>query len=223
MSEIIQNIYFINLDSCIQRRDNMFNIFTDALPDNFKLVRWNATKHKEGWKGCILSHTNVLSYLSEQKQSSLYIILEDDCKLLDTKSIFKERFLKYYKYLKEHMGEWDMFLAGGIYLKPKRIVCRDPFIIESDWAVCTHFIIHSDKSANTLINYGVNPNTWKKSLDTYLSSVHRGKLWLPYPLLCDQNFEYKSSIGSTDSYTDNIKKGFENANRILDEFVKRNS
>ena len=223
MTSTVQNIYFINLDSCTERRNKMISDFDGALPDNFKLVRWNATRHRDGWKGCILSHTKVLSYLSEQEQSGLYIVLEDDCRLLDTKEVFKERLTKYYKYLKEHMGEWDVFLAGGIYLKPKRIVCRDPFIIESEWGVCSQFNIHSNKSAATVLDFGFNPEKWKKSIDTYLSSQHRGKIWLPYPFLCDQNLEYKSTIGSTDLYTQKIKKGFEDAKILLDEFVKNNS
>jgi hypothetical protein len=218
-----QNIYFINLDNCVERRDKMIEDFDGALPDNFKLVRWNATSHKEGWKGCILSHTKVVSYLSEQEQSGVYIVLEDDCRLLDTRDVFKERFTKYYNYLKEHMGEWDVFLGGGIYLKPKRIVCRDPFIIESDWCGCTQFIIHSNKSAATIVEYGFNPDKWKKSIDTYLSSQHIGKIWIPYPPLCEQRFEYKSTIGSTDAYTQRIKTGFEDARKVLDEFVKNNS
>ncbi len=219
----IQNIYFINLDSCTERRETLCNDFDGALPDNFKLVRWNATRHINGWKGCILSHTKVLSYLYEQEQSGLYIVLEDDCRLLVSKDIFKDRFLKYYNYLKEHMGEWDMFMAGGIYLNPIRIVCRDPFIIESDWAVCFQFVIHSNKSAATIVNYGFNPDNWKKTIDTYTSAQHRGKIWLAYPLLCDQNLSYKSTIGSTNEYTERIKKGFEDAQKVLDEFVKNNS
>jgi GR25 family glycosyltransferase involved in LPS biosynthesis len=223
MSIPTQNIYFINLDTSTERCEHTTKEFDGALPDNFKLVRWNATRHNDGWKGCILSHTKVLSYLSEQEKSDLYIVLEDDCKLLDSKSVFKDRFLKYYNYLKRHMGEWDVFLAGGIYLQPKRIVCRDPFIIESNWGVCTHFIVHSNKSAATIIEYGSNPAKWDKSIDTYLSSKHRGKIWLPYPLLCEQNFAYKTTIGTNDEYSLKIQKGFEEANKLLDEFVKKNS
>jgi hypothetical protein len=218
-----QNIYYINLDTSVDRNNNTIKEFHDALPDNFNLVRWNATRHNEGWKGCILSHTKVLSYLSEQERSGLYIVLEDDCKLLDSKQVFKERFLKYYNYLKAHMGEWDVFLGGGIYLIPNRVVCRDPFIIECDWGVCAQFNIHSNKSAATIIDFGFNPSKWDKAFDTYLSSKHRGKIWVPYPLLCEQNFEYKTTIGNTDEYSQKIQKGFEDAKKILDEFVKKNS
>jgi GR25 family glycosyltransferase involved in LPS biosynthesis len=218
-----ESVYYINLDSCIERNNKIISDFDGALPDNFKLKRWCATRHTAGWKGCILSHSNILSYLSNNEPSDLYIVLEDDCKLLDNKETFKQRFIKYYTYLKEHIGEWDFFTAGGIYLKPIRIVCRDPFIIESNWAACSQFIIHSNKSAKNVINYGSNPTKWKKSIDTYISSQHSGKIWLPYPLLCEQYFEYKSTIGSNTNYTLKIKKEFENAHKVLDDFVKKNS
>jgi len=217
------NFYFINLDSSTDRHDTIITDFEGALPQNFKLLRWNATKHANGWKGCILSHTAVLSYLTQHEPSDLYIILEDDCKLLDTKDVFKLRFIKYYNYLKEHIGEWDFFTAGGIYLKPRRIVSRDPFIIESDWAVCAQFIIHSNKSAATIIDYGSNPHKWSKAIDTYLSSKHSGKIWLPYPFLSEQYFEYKSTIGTNKEYTPKIKKAFEEAQILLDIFVKNHS
>jgi hypothetical protein len=223
MALTTNNIYFINLESCTDRHDKIISDFEGSLPDNFKLVRWNATKHKNGWKGCILSHTAVLSYLSQQEPSDLYVILEDDCKLLDSKDVFKERFEKYYNYLKNHIGEWDFFTGGGIYLKPKRIVCRDPFIIESGWAACTQFIIHSNKSVATVIDYGSNPEKWQKSIDTYISQKHSGKIWLPYPLLSEQYFEYKTTIGNTNDYTDKIKNAFEDAQKVLDAFVKNNS
>jgi hypothetical protein len=201
----------------------MVEEFDGALPDGFKLVRWNATSHEDGWKGCILSHAKVLSYLVDHEQTGLYVVLEDDCRLLDPADIFKARLQRYYHYLKDHMGEWDVFLGGGIYLTPKRVVCRDPFIIESDWGVCLQFAIHSSKSAATIVDYGFNPDKWNKSIDTHLSAAHRGKIWLPYPHLCDQHLEYKSTIGTADAYTHRIKAAFENAKKVLDEFVHNHS
>jgi hypothetical protein len=224
-TETEEKIYFINLDSSVERCNDLIAEFDGALPDNFRLVRWNAVRHPEGWKGCLLSHATVLSHAKEHndRTNGIYIVLEDDCSLLDSKIVFKERFAKYYDYLRSHHGEWDVFSGGGIYVTPRRIVCRDPFIIECAWIVSSHFLIHSDKSADTVIQYGAEPEKWKRTIDSYIAAQHSGKLWVAYPFLCDQNFEYESTIGKTARYTDILRPLFQKAMNTLDEFVRRNS
>jgi hypothetical protein len=215
----LQKMYVINLDDKPKRLQQMREDFRGALPAGFQIVRWKANRQSEGWKGCILSHTEVLQYLKKHHPSDLYMILEDDCRLLDLRSVFKQRFPKYLDYLRAHKGEWSMFHTGGIYPIPNRIVCRDPFIIECDWIVCSQFIIHSNKSADLLIDYGTHPKKWKWSLDTYLSQQQRGKMWVPYPMFTVQHCE-DSSIGAN-SYLKNIQKEFQEAIKIFDDFVQK--
>jgi hypothetical protein len=40
-------MYYINLEKSVERRDKMVEEFDGALPDGFKLVRWNATSHED--------------------------------------------------------------------------------------------------------------------------------------------------------------------------------
>lgn len=216
-----QCLYIINLDDKPKRLERMQNDLKGALPDGFELVRWEATRHAEGWKGCIQSHAKVLKYLLDKYGKNAYhlmMILEDDCKLLELKPVFKYKFPKYVDYLRAHQGEWDMFITGGIYPIPTRIVCRDPFIIECDWLVCAQFNIHSQKSAKMVIDYCAKPSGWQWSLDTYLSRQLRGKIWVPYPMLTIQHCE-DSSIGAN-SYLDTIRDEFQKAIQVFDDFVQ---
>lgn len=213
------NMYVINLDNKPKRLAQIREDFKGALPAGFRIVRWNATRHQEGWKGCLLSHTALLKHLTTKEKSDLYIILEDDCRLLDLKPVFKQRLPKYLDYLRAHEGEWNLFIAGGIYPVPSRIVCRDPFIIECDWMVCSQFNIHSNKSAKSVIEYGSDPKKWEWSIDTFMAHSNRGKIWVPYPMLSDQ-YCLDSSI-SSNSYIDNIRNEFVKSIQTLDEFVQK--
>jgi len=171
-----------------------------------------------GWKGLIYSNFFLLSKISNDSQ--LMVVLEDDCKLLDTLDIFKTRFMQYIEFLNLHMGEWDLFSGGGIYIRPTKIISTDPFIIECAWSVCTQFIIHSPQSANDVIRLARNPREWKYSIDTYLATTFK-RIWLPYPMLCIQEVG-DSDINQRRDYKNRIDNGFKEAIIILDNFVKNN-
>jgi len=214
-----QKLYVINLDEKPKRLAQIYSDFRGALPAGFRIIRWKGNRQPEGWKGCILSHTELLKFLTTKHKSDYYLILEDDCRLLDMKSVFRERLPKYLDYLRTHSGEWNLFITGGIYPIPLRIVCRDPFIIECDWVVCSQFNIHSNQSAKSVIDYGTNPKKWQWSIDTYMAHQNRGKIWVPYPMMSTQ-YCTDSSI-SSQSYIDNIRNEFEKAVKIFDDFVEK--
>lgn len=206
-------LYCINLSSRSDRWESMIKKF-----DGMTLIRCPAIRHRYGWKGLIYSNKMVLENIINNEEP--IIVLEDDCKLLDSIDVFKKRFIKYMEYLKEHEGEWDFFSGGGIYVKPKRIVSTDPFIIECEWSVCTQFIIHSKKSANEVIKWAGNPKEWKCSIDTYMAKTFK-KIWLPYPMFCIQEIG-DSDINRKLNYKKKIDDGFVESIKILDEFVKKN-
>lgn len=216
-------MHFINLDKSTDRLQRITDDFRDALPDNFKLIRWNATKHNSGWIGCIQSHYNLIKYLLENDKSGLYIILEDDCRLTIPKNTFKEQFPKYIQYLNDHKGEWDVFIAGGIYPVPNKIICKDPFIIECSWIACSQFDIHSTKSANSIIEYGSkNQSEYKSGIDTYIAHSNRNRIWVPYPMFCDQ-YNDDTLIGNYDTYLPKIIEAFQKSFIIFDEFVLKHT
>jgi len=212
------DIYYINLDERVDRQKHTEDIFKDILPENVKLSRWSASKGTAGWIGCIHSHANVLKHMMSKEKSNFYMVLEDDCKIND-KDRFKQMFPKYIEYLKQHSGEWDLFSGGGIYVSPRRIVCRDPFIIECDWIASSHFLIYTDKSANNAIKYS-DSNNYDVGIDNMNARSNRKRIWVPYPLLCDQ-LATDTNIGNSNEYIEKFQKEFIVVHKRLDEFVKR--
>jgi hypothetical protein len=214
------DIYYINLDKRQDRRAHMEAEFANILPDHVKLYRWPAVSHSKGWIGCIQSHAAVLrhSIASPSRYPNFYPVLEDDCRIND-KDHFRNVFPKYMEYLKAHSGEWDLFLGGGIYPIPKRIVCRDPFIIECDWMTCAHFVIYTDKSAKNVLEYAASEKH-DVGIDNLNARTNRNRIWIPYPLFCDQLVS-DTNIGTTPDYIQKIAKGFIDVHRCLEEFVAK--
>jgi len=186
----------------------------------FPLKRFDALTHPTGgWVGCLKSHGALLTKLIEEDKNNvgMYTILEDDCELLLSQEVFEFKWEKYKKYLSEHMGEWDFFSGGGVYVRPTRIVCHDPFIIECDWSVCTQFVVHTKRSAQTMIDFAAQTE-WDTSCDNNLAMKHRNKIWLPYPMFCRQLETGKSDIAS-DTQKEMMRVEFHNAAKVLEEFV----
>jgi hypothetical protein len=185
----------------------------------FPLKRFNALTHPEGgWVGCLKSHGALLKQLVEQDKNNvgMYAVLEDDCELLIPQEVFESKWEKYKKYLSEHMGEWDFFSGGGIYVRPIRIVCHDPFIIECDWSVAIHFTVHTKRSAQTMIDFAAQTK-WDTSCDNHLSENHRGRIWLPYPMMCGW---IRSASDISEEYQDKCSLEFDASAKTLEEFVK---
>lgn len=211
--------HYINLDHRIDRKQHMETEFADMFPSTYKLTRWPATKHNRGWIGCILSHTNLLKHLkSMQGDDGFYCVLEDDCKIND-KAHFRDVLPKYIAYLKEHAGEWDLFMGGGIYASSSRIVCRDPFIIECDWMACSHFVIYNNISATKACDYA-DAGNYDVGIDNFNARSNRKRIWVPYPLWCDQ-INNDTDIGNYKEYLEKIAKGFKDVHEVLNGFVAR--
>lgn len=208
------NLNVINLAS---RPDRWFHICVSFI--GHPVVRFNALTHPAGgWVGCTQSHAALLRKLQKEDASGMYAVLEDDCHLLCTRDEFDARWPKYKEYLAAHQGEWDLFLGGGIYPVPTRIVCRDPFIIECDWAVCLQFAVYTDRSAKTMIDYA-EQTEWDTACDNNLARNHRGKIWLPYPMFCGQLEGTPSDIASPEQQAV-VWSEFKKAVHTLDEFVR---
>lgn len=184
--------------------------------EGYQIVRFDAVRHEHGWIGCLKSHGILLDLLIKTDDSGIYPVLEDDCTILCSREEFDTRWAKYQRFLKQREGEWDYFMVGGVHLEPTRIVCRDPFVVECDWGVNTHFIVHSKQSAQTMIDYAARDD-WDTGCDNHLSRSHRGFIWVAYPMMCGW-LDSPSDISS--GYQDDMKIAFQKTIEKLEEFVK---
>jgi hypothetical protein len=211
------NLNVINLTHRLDRWLHIRKTF-----EGHPIVRFNALTHPQGgWVGCMKSHAALLEQLMKDDDSGMYTVLEDDCDLIGSREDFDSRWPKYQEYLARHQGEWDFFSGGGVYVIPNRIVCRDPFIVECDWSVCTQFVVYTKRSAKTMIDYAAQTE-WDTACDNNLARNHKGKIWLPYPMFCKQLENNKSDIASTDQQ-ETLWSEFRKAQIVLDSFVKQHA
>jgi hypothetical protein len=211
-------VYYINLDKDIKRREHIESNY-----GFLNSVRVNAVKDNQGFKGLLKTNYYLLSnLLNKNMLKECPIIMEDDCLLLDNKNVFEERWGKYKKYLKDNWGKWNYFSGGSIYIKPLRIINKDPCIVECSYGLCTQFIVHGERSAKKTINY-VNSCSMLRGIDRLLCSGDDTFL-VPYPFLATQLLE-NSNISKRmreEKYLTILRNEFKKSQEILKHFVENN-
>jgi hypothetical protein len=211
-------IYCINLDHRLDRWQKIQQDFNQIYP----IERFSAIKHREGWKGCILSHGKAAEKSIQESNDSIYCIIEDDCRPLIEKPLLSSKLEKYIHFLKSQDSKWDIFYGGGIYIIPTKIIHKfedGSYMIECSWITCAHFLIHSLKSLKTVIEYGKKPEyEWKTGIDNYLAISHRERLWTIYPMLFDQ-YGSDTNIGNNPEYLLKINQEFSKTKDILKNFI----
>lgn len=211
------DFYYINMDKDLNRKKVIEKQFV-----NNSLKRVKAVEHNKGYIGLLLSNYIILKHFIERSSiSKCPVILEDDCFLLDTLPVFKTRWNSYKNVLKNTMGQWNYFSGGCIYIRPTRIVCEDPCIVECTFGTCTQFIVHSENSAKEVINHMENKQNVFKGIDRFLTEKF-DTFWVPYPFLCIQKSENTNICNHMckDDYLNVLQKEFSNSQRVLEKFVK---
>lgn len=211
------DFYYINLEKDIDRKKVIEKQFNGTL-----LKRVNAIKHDKGYVGLLLSNYAILSHFIERNTLvNCPVVLEDDCFLVNPLPNFVARWNAYKSYLRAHWGEWNYFSGGSIYITPQRIVCEDPCIVECSSGTCTQFIVHSDASAEKVINHMARKQKVFKGIDRFLNDAF-DTFWVPYPFLCIQKSEDTNICNNMckDDYLSIIQNEFANSQRVLETFVK---
>ena len=81
------------------------------------------------------------------------------------------------------------------------------------------FVIYNNKSANKVITYA-DSNNYKTGIDNMNAESNRKRIWVPYPLLCDQ-VGNDTNIGTNAEYLEKINKAFKEVHKRLDDFVAK--
>lgn len=75
--DLIDKIYFINLESRKDRKESIINEIKKIDPELKKTLRIEATFHEKGHIGCGMSHVKTLEHAIENNYENI-VILEDD-------------------------------------------------------------------------------------------------------------------------------------------------
>lgn len=218
LNEDKQIVYYINLEKDTERRESIESNYSYLNP-----IRIDAIKNNMGFIGLLKTNYYLLTKLiNERLLEKCPIVMEDDCLLLDSKEVFLERWASYKKYLSDNWGKWNYFSGGAIYIKPLKIINKDPCIVECTYGLCTQFIVHGDTSSKKVIDY-VNDNKMKLGIDRLLCSG-KDTLWVPYPYLCIQKSKNTNICKRLyeEKYLKILQNEFKKSQIKLEKFVKEN-
>ena len=100
--------YVINLD---ERPDRWRKVLQDFKDSSLLLERFPAVKDSVGWKGCGLSHTELIQMAKDNHMDTI-LIMEDDCKPTEH---FNTNWPLIKNWLDSNKDKWDIFIGGNTF------------------------------------------------------------------------------------------------------------
>lgn len=191
---IMLDIYVINL----KEREDRWEHIVKTFGNDFNLIKVEAIKHDEGWKGCFLSHKKCLQIAKNNKLKSI-IVMEDDCDKFNES--FAERLHKIKNYL-DNNNDWYMFLGGTFCTGTNHIIKKINYnqenIFEINFGYCMHLVIYNNKSYEKIINCEIAEpidNIWPKLFNSLIS----------IPFIATQKISYSNiNTNQISSFTQKI-------------------
>lgn len=189
LNEFFDKVYCINLDSRLDRWTVAQKEFEKI---GFIPERYSAIKHEQSWRGCYLSHLDILRKARDNNESVL--IFEDDIEFIN----YSEELIRDILTELKLFHWWDMFYLGGNVLKPF-------YQITDHLGKLTH--------CQSTHAYGVNKNfvyrlvEWLENNQTYIIDVLYAEKVVPYnncfitiPMMAIQREDYSDIEKQNMSY-----------------------
>lgn len=115
--EMVDKIFYINLDTRSDRRQHMEHVLGTMLQlPNDKVERVAALKESPGWRGCARSHIRALT-LARERNYAYVCILEDDFQPLEAERFHRE-VQKAWQTLE---GNFDVLMLGMTPIRLQRL------------------------------------------------------------------------------------------------------
>ena len=137
------NTYCINLKS---RPDRWSAVQEEAKKLDLNLIRFGAIRSACGSEGCFKSH---LQLLLRVKDEGIFMIIEDDMKVIGTKA-------QYEKSLLELPDDWDMLYLGASFPPdaPDKLIKYTDSLYHLQGGLCTHAMLFNNQHgvADWIIN-----------------------------------------------------------------------
>jgi len=162
INNFVDKIYCINLK---ERTDRKKEVLENTRKYNIKNISFfEAIKNKEGWRGCLTSHLNILKDAKKNNYNKI-LILEDDCDFINKPDID----------VKKLPSNWDMlYLSANVV----EVFDNDKYkdILKKTWVrvscLTTSCMIINNKSINELINLLEKCN---EPIDLFLTKEYHPK------------------------------------------------
>jgi len=193
----------INLDRRTDRWDDIKTEFSE-----FNLKRYPAIEHSDGWRGCSLSHINIIEE-AKKNNKDYVIVLEDDTIILD-KQHFNTEFHKIINYLESNLEKWDIFNMCCTYSNEgeNHTVCIENIdlnIIRYQYGKTSNFMIYNKSSFDSIIGLRKTTIDINSKQESSIIDVMMCKLGLRFitriPFLCIQKSGYSDLTNSIADYS----------------------
>ena len=200
-------IKVINLEERKDRWEYMKNLFND-----YDLERFDAIKHKEGWKGCTLSHVSIIEN-AKKNDDDYVIVMEDDVALFD-KNKFDYLLPEILSYLESNLDKWDIFQFGTTYSEVGtndnvHWIDKELNIIEYQFGLTTSFIIYNKTVYDKMLSIKDNLNIERENVIDVSMNKFNFRLWTTIPFLAYQRDDYSSLQNRNMKYKVFFKKNQE--------------
>ena len=197
----IKNIFYINLESRLDRRNSIETQLKNIGLTNFE--RFNAIKVMDGRVGCTMSHIKCLEMAKERGYNHI-LICEDDTFFLDPK-LFKTQLTTFLN--NEH--KWDVVLFAGNNVPPYERI-DDTCIAVSHCQTTTCYLVNGHyfdtllqnmrEGLDKLLKEPTNPLDY--AIDRYWLNLQKKDSWLLItPLTVIQREDYSDIENKRTDYS----------------------
>ena len=191
--EQVDVIFYINLESRIDRKIHFLNEIKKLCIDECKIIRLDAIKHSNGALGCTKSHIKALELFMANPLWDTCMIFEDDFTFYDTSFKNNNELIKTFFY---NFTDWGMLLLSSNQVGKPSIKTHIPSVELVNYSQTTSgYCIHKDSVKDILANFKASAELLEKSkfkpqhaLDVYWNELQIKR----YTFVPNMGYQYNS-------------------------------
>ena len=159
--EQVDIIFYINLESRIDRKEHFLSEIKKLCIDECKIVRIDAVKHSNGALGCTKSHIKALELFMANPLWDTCMVFEDDYTFYDTSFKNNNELIKKFFY---NFTDWGMLLLSSNQVgKPSQKTHIDCVELVFYSQTTSGYCIHKDSVKDILANFKSSAELLEKS------------------------------------------------------------
>ena len=228
--EDIVNIFYINLEHRVDRREHVINeLTTKGLGLSLEYItRFNAIKMIDGAVGCSMSHLKILQDAVTNNLDHI-LIVEDDITFLEPETLKTQ----FNKFITNHGTNWDVILLGGNVIEYNTIdetcVKVQKCLTTTGYLVNGHYIQTLVDNIKAGLSYLIKRPLYKNlyAIDVFWFGLQQKHNWyLIIPLTVIQMEDYSDVEKKITNFTKSmtaLDKSQRNTTNQIDTTNQRNT
>jgi glycosyl transferase family 25 len=159
--EQIDVIFYINLESRLDRKEHFLNEIKNLCLDESKIIRIDAIKHENGAIGCSKSHIKALEMFMENSHWLTCIIFEDDYTFYNRSIEYNNTLIRTFL---SNFTDWGILLLSSNQAGKQSIKTHIPSVELVTYSQTTSgYCIHKDSVKDIYDNFKCSAEHLEKS------------------------------------------------------------